>query len=333
MYISLYLRNFIIPLLIFFSLSFFTPNALASTNIALNDKNAQHSTASVQVKNLQTKVTLQNTGSSNLENIKVDISLIGAELFSQDILHEDYSHQFLEIKHARYDKRNGVFLIDELNAGQSEILLIDYSLKLSPQNDFSKQNDIQDYINPSEKIESNHPEILAQAKLLTQDIQDDMQKAKTFYVFVRDSLHYNLNSPYRNQGALSALNNQEGVCEDFASLFVALCRASGIPARQVNGFADPKESGESWNLLPGQTLSMNKYRHSWAEFYIQESGWLPADPTFDSISGTMNYFKSIPAFTRISQNYYDEPLKITYQGNESAQLKVIWDNELLYSHY
>ena len=54
-----------------------------------------------------------------------------------------------------------------------------------------------------------------------------------------------------------------GVCQDFAHLLVALCRAAGIHARYVNG------------LIPGDGQT-----HAWVEVSDGES-WLPFDPTHD----------------------------------------------------
>lgn len=59
-----------------------------------------------------------------------------------------------------------------------------------------------------------------------------------------------------------------GKCADISAVFVALARASGIPARDVYGLrmASPK-SGE----ITGDF-------HCWAEFYLPGAGWIPADP-------------------------------------------------------
>jgi hypothetical protein len=66
-------------------------------------------------------------------------------------------------------------------------------------------------------------------------------------------------------GALFALKNGYGECGDYAALFVALCRASGIPARPVVGRWAMPENGSY---------------HVWAEFYLQDVGWVPVDPSF-----------------------------------------------------
>ena len=64
--------------------------------------------------------------------------------------------------------------------------------------------------------------------------------------------------------------NRLGVCTEYTSLFVALARSLGIPAREVSGFAftesDLFERG--WEF------------HSWAEVYFPGFGWVLFDPTY-----------------------------------------------------
>ena len=62
-----------------------------------------------------------------------------------------------------------------------------------------------------------------------------------------------------------AMNQRAGDCGIHALMFIALCRASGIPARWQSG----------WAMRPG-----SENMHDWAEFYVEPYGWLPADPSF-----------------------------------------------------
>lgn len=59
-----------------------------------------------------------------------------------------------------------------------------------------------------------------------------------------------------------------GKCTDISSVFVALCRAAGVPAREIFGLRLGREA--SADLTGGQ--------HCWAEFFLPGSGWVPADP-------------------------------------------------------
>jgi tetratricopeptide (TPR) repeat protein len=59
-------------------------------------------------------------------------------------------------------------------------------------------------------------------------------------------------------------------CRGFTILFVALCRAAGVPARPVWGLAMLPPTPAS----PGAAYSS----HNFAEVYIPGSGWVPVDP-------------------------------------------------------
>ena len=53
---------------------------------------------------------------------------------------------------------------------------------------------------------------------------------EAIYDWVRDNVEYK-NGPLK--GALAALRDGNGDCEELTSLFIALCRASDVPARTV----------------------------------------------------------------------------------------------------
>ena len=67
---------------------------------------------------------------------------------------------------------------------------------------------------------------------------------------------------------------KKGHCEYFASAFVVLARAAGIPARNVNGFY-----GGEWNEYEGRIAVRAGDAHAWAEVYFPGAGWVTFDPT------------------------------------------------------
>ena len=109
------------------------------------------------------------------------------------------------------------------------------------------------YLAPSPKIESRSPKIRKLAKEIGVDQKQAWKKVETIYDWVRENVKYQ-NGPLK--GALAALKDGTGDCEELTSLFIAICRAAGIPARTV------------W--VPG---------HCYPEFYLcDESGkghWFP----------------------------------------------------------
>jgi transglutaminase-like putative cysteine protease len=67
---------------------------------------------------------------------------------------------------------------------------------------------------------------------------------------------------------------RKGFCEYYASSFVFLMRAAGIPARVVTGY-----QGGEFNDLGGYYILRQSDAHAWAEVWLAERGWVRFDPT------------------------------------------------------
>ena len=134
------------------------------------------------------------------------------------------------------------------------------------------------FLEPSEYIESDDPELISKAKQITEDATTDYKKAEAIFEYVNVNMSYDESSAYANKGALSALKNMKGVCEEFTTLFVAMCRAVNIPSRAIEGYqVEDVVSGDtaSGDVVIGQKL----LNHVWAEIYLDEFGWVPVEPT------------------------------------------------------
>ncbi len=64
------------------------------------------------------------------------------------------------------------------------------------------------------------------------------------------------------------LSLRGGKCADIHSVYVALARAAGVPAREVFGIRQGK--------LPTQDIT--SWQHCWAEFHLPGYGWVVVDP-------------------------------------------------------
>jgi transglutaminase-like putative cysteine protease len=104
------------------------------------------------------------------------------------------------------------------------------------------------------------------------------------------------------------LRLRRGVCQDFAHVLLALCRARQIPARYVSGYIYNGPAG----LLQGAQAS-----HAWVEVFLPERGWHGLDPTNDAqVDG--RYVK-----VAVGRDYADvSPMKGTYRGPADRQLYV-----------
>jgi protein-glutamine gamma-glutamyltransferase len=65
-----------------------------------------------------------------------------------------------------------------------------------------------------------------------------------------------------------------GFCGHYASAFVVLMRAAGVPARVVTGY-----QGAEWNPIGGYLVVRQSDAHAWAEVWLAGSGWTRVDPT------------------------------------------------------
>lgn len=68
------------------------------------------------------------------------------------------------------------------------------------------------------------------------------------------------------------LESRQGYCTYFATAFVLLARAEGIPARYVEGFCVPVDGMAEVNVYSDMA-------HAWPEVYLEGIGWIPFEPT------------------------------------------------------
>lgn len=100
-----------------------------------------------------------------------------------------------------------------------------------------------------------------------QGLTDPLAKARKIYEYVVSTMHYAPSKDADQGDAVRAANSHTGSCTDFQSLFIAMARAAGIPARFQVGFSLPEQQKE------GTILGY----HSWAEFWLNGAGWVPLD--------------------------------------------------------
>jgi hypothetical protein len=94
--------------------------------------------------------------------------------------------------------------------------------------------------------------------------------------FRNGGFHYTLDPDLLNRDSVDDLlfNTHEGFCGHYASAFVLLMRAGGVPARVVTGYL-----GGSWNRYGGYLLLRQSDAHAWAEVWLEDRGWVRVDPT------------------------------------------------------
>jgi len=125
----------------------------------------------------------------------------------------------------------------------------------------------------------NDPKISTLAKKITKDCQNNQDKVEAILKWLTPGKNIVFGGPVEGSrwGVKKVLKQGFGQCWDFADCFITLCRASGIPCRQVAGW------------LYGCS------GHIWAEVHIEGKGWQQVDPTGGSVLKCGIYH--IPYFT------------------------------------
>ncbi len=118
---------------------------------------------------------------------------------------------------------------------------------------------------------------------LTEGKLGDYDKAKAIYKWITKNIKYDypkakqiaVKTEGTKSGTIICYETRKGICFDYSSLFISMCRVNGIKVRLVTGLG---YSGLAWG------------DHAWNQFYdSKEKKWINVDCTF-GVTG--NYFNS-----------------------------------------
>lgn len=126
------------------------------------------------------------------------------------------------------------------------------------------------------------------AQKITGDEQDPLKKARLIYDWVSSHMERDNNVIGCGTGDVATIlqsGKLSGKCTDMSSVFVALARASGIPARELFGIRLGKAnklerySASAFGKADSAGVAdVSGGQHCRAEFYLAGYGWLPCDP-------------------------------------------------------
>lgn len=96
-----------------------------------------------------------------------------------------------------------------------------------------------------------------------------LAKARAIYDWICENMYRDPTTPGCGPGNVCLLLAKPGgKCTDIHSVFTALCKAAGVPAREVFGLRQGKKNG----------TDITTWQHCWAEFYLPGYDWVPVDP-------------------------------------------------------
>ncbi len=164
-----------------------------------------------------------------------------------------------------------------------------------------------------------------------------LRKARAIYNYVTTKMDYRFVRDYASIENLSeyCALNRKGDCGIHSLLFITLCRIAGIPAQWESGLeASPTYVGE----------------HDWARFFIQDLGWLYADPAggvlayvrksydrWNFFFGNVDPYR-IPINDRFQHDFYPKKQhwRIDPYDNQCGEMEYedsgVYGDDLIYRH-
>ena len=138
--------------------------------------------------------------------------------------------------------------------------------------------DLARYLRPETFLESDDPEVMAEAERIVTGITGTRNRAERLVRQVNAML--DKKPTISVPSAKEVLRTKVGDCNEHTALYVAMARAVGIPARINVGLV----------MVRGAF-----YYHAWPEVWIDESPtrgyWLPVDPTFNQFPADATHLR------------------------------------------
>ncbi len=139
------------------------------------------------------------------------------------------------------------------------------------------QGDPARYLKATLAAPSNLAEIVTLAKSITAAATGEDRKIAAILAWMDENIAKEAIDSFT---ASDVLRERRAECQGHAYLFAALARASGIPARVVNGIVYSAEHG-------------GFLYHTWNEAWIADRGWQPVDATFSQAHADATHLKLI----------------------------------------
>jgi sugar lactone lactonase YvrE len=89
---------------------------------------------------------------------------------------------------------------------------------------------------------------------------------RKIFDYICDKIDYNLKPLGGWNPAPTVLKRGTGSCSEFTFIFIAMCRASGLPARYAGSI-----------VVRSEDKGIDDVWHRWAEVYLPNYGWIPVD--------------------------------------------------------
>jgi len=120
------------------------------------------------------------------------------------------------------------------------------------------------YLADGSKYDIQHASIQKAVKEALGDERRPYWMVRKIAAYIRKKMEYELAGGWNI--APTVIERGTGSCSEYTFVFIAMCRAAGIPARYVGAI-----------VVRGDDASTDEYFHRWPEVYLPGHGWVPFD--------------------------------------------------------
>lgn len=199
---------------------------------------------------------------SDEDQLITNVSIDGD--FAESAVYSDQKYS-TPILYASWDKNSSDRkLVFSFDVTRKEVIKKDFPAKEAVWN----SNDFATYLAPTSLGPIDGP-VKELADKIVAGKTNIYDKAKAIYDWTCENMYREPKTVGCGSGDVCALlETPGGKCTDIHSVYVALMRAAGVPAREVFGIRQGKKD----------VVDITKWQHCWAEFYLPGYGWVPVDP-------------------------------------------------------
>ncbi len=134
------------------------------------------------------------------------------------------------------------------------------------------------------------PELIDFARAATGRCATMLDRLHVLMARLFQDMVFDADATHAATSAAEAFAQKQGVCQDFAHVFIAGARAIGAPARYVSGYFQRSD-------IEDQTAG-----HAWAEAYVEDLGWVGFDPAhglspndaYVRVAAALDYLSAAP---------------------------------------
>lgn len=178
--------------------------------------------------------------------------------------------------HAEFDPGTALPTVQVTSRIQTQDRATDWSRKVAANEDAAT---LRYWTQPTELMPTDGI-VRDTAREATRGARSDVDKVQRLYDWIVENTHREPKVRGCGVGDIKAMletGNLGGKCGDINALFVGLCRAVGVPARDVYGIR-LVPSAFGYRELGGNPANLKGAQHCRAEVHLRDHGWVAMDP-------------------------------------------------------